>query len=138
MAEGTATVPSSSIDGEYDLAELLSPWRLISPRITEIVHRRRASRTWWVDSEEGRFVAKLTFDRRCFVEPGLMVAAEVAKAGIATGPPVPTERGELCVEVDRALGAPWTLALLTPVPGEPLSSSAPGALGESGETRSCR
>ena len=127
MAEGTATVPSSSIDGEYDLAELLSPWRLISPRITEIVHRRRASRTWWVDSEEGRFVAKLTFDRRCFVEPGLMVAAEVAKAGIATGPPVPTERGELCVEVDRATGAPWTLALLTRVPGEPLSSSAPGA-----------
>ena len=127
VGQDTATVPSSSIDDGHDLADLLSPWRLTSPHVTEMVHRRRASRTWWVHSEEGRFVAKLTFDRRCFVEPGLMVAAEVARAGIATGPPVPTARDELCVEVDRAAGAPWTLALLTPVPGEPLSSSAPRA-----------
>ena len=120
-------MPSSSIHDDPDLADLLSPWRLISPHFTEIVHRRRASRAWWVESEQGRFVAKLTFDRRAFVEPGLRVAAEVAKFGIATGPPVPTERGEVCVEVDRAAGAPWTLALLTPVFGEPLSPSGPRA-----------
>lgn len=120
-------MPSSSIDDELDLADLLSPWRLISPSFTEIVHRRRASRTWWVDSEQGRFVAKLTFDRRRFVEPGLRVAAEVARAGIATGAPVSTDRGELCVEVYRVTGAPWTLALLTPVLGEPLSPSTVGA-----------
>ncbi len=118
---------SSSIDDEENLTDLLSPWGLISPGVTEIVHRRRASRTWWVDSDKGRFVAKLTFDRRCFVEPGLQVAAEVAKSGIATGPPVPTERGELCLEVDRGTDRPWTLALLTPVLGEPLSQSALGA-----------
>ena len=123
----TAPVRSSSIDDEHDLAVLLSPWGLNSPSFTEILHRRRASRTWWVDSDEGRFVAKLTFDRRPFVEPGLHVAAEVATAGISTGPPVPTERGELCVEVDRGTDRPWTLALLTPVLGEPLSRSAPGA-----------
>ncbi len=129
----TAPVRSSSIDDEHDLADLLSPWDLTSPSFSEIVHRRRASRTWWVESDEGRFVAKLTFDRRCFVEPGLKVAAEVARSGIATGPPVPTARGELCVEVDRAIGRPWTLALLAPVLGEPLSPSAPGAEAMAGD-----
>lgn len=127
LAKDTATVRSSRIDDGHDLAELLLPWNLTSPSFIEIVHRRRASRTWWVDADKGRFVAKLTFDRRCFVEPGLKVAAEVAKGGIATGPPVPTERGELWVEVDRGTSRPWTLALLTPVLGEPLSPSAPGA-----------
>ena len=120
-------MPSSSIDDELDLPDLLSPWRLIAPHVAEIVHRRRASRTWWVESDQGRFVAKLAFDRRPFVEPGLRVAAEVARMGIATGPPVPTDKGEVCVQVDGAAGAPWTLALLTPVAGEPLSPSWPRA-----------
>lgn len=110
-----------------DLGTLLRPWRLARPAFTEIAHRGRASRTWWVDSERGRFVAKLTFDRRCFVEPGLRVAAAVAETGIATGCPVPTEDGDLCLEVDRGSERPWTIALLEAALGVPLTPSVFGA-----------
>lgn len=106
-----------------DLAELVSPWRLTSPAFIEIDHRRRASRAWWVESLEGRFVTKLSFDRPSFVEPGLRVAAAIAGAGVATGPPVRTKGGDVCVEVARSSGGPWTLALLAAVPGEPLVPS---------------
>lgn len=78
-----------------DLAALLRPWVLGAAAFTEIAHRGRASRTWWVDSERGQHVAKLAFDRRQFVEPGLRVAAAVAEAGIPTGAPVPTADGDL-------------------------------------------
>ena len=107
-----------------DLETLLGPWRLATPAFTEIAHHNRASRTWWVDSERGRQVAKLAFDRRCFVEPGLRVAAAVTEVGIATGRPVPTEEGDLCLEVDRGAERPWTIALLEAAPGDPLSPSA--------------
>ena len=110
-----------------DVAALLGPWRLATAAFTEIAHRGRASRTWWVDSDRGRHVAKLAFDRPRFIEPGLRVAAVVAELGIATGAPVPTEDGKVCIEVDRGPQRPWTIALLEAAPAAPLSPSAPGA-----------
>ncbi len=115
------------MDGALDLTELASPWRLTSPTFTEIEHPGRGSRTWWVACPEGRFVAKLSFDRRCFVEPGLRVAAAVAASGVFTGAPVLTTDGEVCVDVDRIGAPPWTLALLTAVPGHPLTATMPGS-----------
>ncbi len=55
----------------------------------------------------------------------------MADAGIASGPPVSTEARQRCVESDRSPARAWTLALLTPVPGDPLSplSQDAGRLG---------
>lgn len=55
------------------------------------------------------------------------MAAEVAGAGIPTGPPVLTTDGEVCVDVDLMEARPWTLALLAAVPGDPLTPAMPGA-----------
>jgi Ser/Thr protein kinase RdoA (MazF antagonist) len=119
-------VGSSIVPDGVNVEELLLPWQLTAPDFAEIEHRRRASRTWWVESLEGRFVAKLTFDGRRFVEPGLRVAAAVALAGVPTGPPVITHDGDVCVEVNGP-SRPWTVALLRAVGGKPLVPTEIGA-----------
>ena len=113
------------VDG-VNVEELLLPWQLTTPDFAEIEHRRRASRTWCVESLEGRFVAKLTFDGRPFVEPGLRVAAAVALSGVPTGAPVLTHDGDVCVEV-KGRSRPWTVALLRAVGGKPLVPTEVGA-----------
>ncbi len=112
------------------LRVLLRPWGCDqSWRLAPTPQQGASSRTWTVRiAGTPRYVAKLIFDGRPYTEPGLRVAAELARRGVRTGPPVPTTAGELCRELLPA-GADRrsTLALLRFEPGDPLNSDAPDA-----------
>lgn len=99
-----------------DLIRLLAPWDIEVVDFAEVGHSPRASRAWWVSSRGHEYVAKLTFDRRPFVEPGLAVAEIASTRGLITGRPIRTTAGELCepVAVDEH---DWTIALLERVSG---------------------
>jgi len=75
------------------------------------------SRTWFVDLEGHRWVAKAvaSADGTQFAG-GLGIATRLEQAGITTGAPVPAADGRLAVDT----GNGW-LALLTWVPGQPLA-----------------
>ena len=102
-----------------DVEQMLEPWGLDVVEVAEVGHTPRASLAWWVSAPTGSYVAKLTFDRRPFVEPGLAIAELVAMRGVVTGRPVRTARGDLCstAAVD---GNDWTMALLARVRGAAL------------------
>lgn len=92
---------------ERRLLRLLSPWELRQPRIlAELGHPGDRSRTWRVGTGDGDFVAKLVFDHRAAVEPGLRIAALLDRAGTATGAPLPTRSGALTGRAFRPRGAP--------------------------------
>ncbi|MEV0374730.1 phosphotransferase [Streptomyces sp. NPDC050636] len=110
-----------SSDSDQRLLPLLGPWKLPDPRLTaELTGLGDRSRVWKVESSDGSYVAKLTFDDPEFVEPGLRIAVVLDQAGIPTGAPIPTADGKLCCPVDRPQDYPWTLALHTFIPGSPL------------------
>ena len=110
---------------EWDLhAELTRTWGLTVQRAQELQHAGNGSRAWHVESAEGRFVAKLAFDRPSFVEPGLKVSSALAAEGLRTGAPRSTPDGRLAVGVPQPHGKEWTLALLAHVPGSRLQPSA--------------
>ncbi|MFC9234950.1 phosphotransferase enzyme family protein [Streptomyces decoyicus] len=123
-----------SPDWNQRLLSLLAPWNLSTPRLAaELTDLGDRSRVWRVESNNGPYVAKLTFDDPAFVEPGLRIAALLDRAGIPTGAPIPTVDGKLCRPVDRLKDYPWTLALHTFIPGAPLdltSDTAPEQAGD--------
>ena len=91
-------------------------WDTADVRIT--VHNGgMGSSTWFVDRDNVRWVAKAVSPEagRQFAG-GLRLAQRLEQAGIPAGAPVPARTGALAVRV----GNDW-LALLTWVPGEPLT-----------------
>jgi homoserine kinase type II len=75
------------------------------------------SRTWFVDLDHRRWVAKAVAPRDgSQFAGGLAIATRLEQAGIPAGAPVPATDGRLAVDV----GSAW-LALLTWVPGRPLA-----------------
>ncbi|NLU70517.1 phosphotransferase [Streptomyces sp. HNM0574] len=119
---------------EDRLPELLGPWQLTRPRVAaELTVLGDRSRVWRVETGDGPYVAKLTFDEPAYVAPGLRIASVLDRAGVPTGAPVPAPDGSLYRPVVRHRGRPWTLALHTFVPGAPLEPSDGAAAGEAGE-----
>ena len=92
-------------------------WGLPDVRVT--VHNGGMnSHTWWVDRAGQRWVAKaVPATQRDGFTAGLRVAARLHAAGVASGAPVATRRGELTADLG---GRP--VALLEFVPGEGLSA----------------
>lgn len=91
-------------------------WGLEGVRVS--VHNGgMGSQTWFVDLDDRRLVAKavVSADGRQFTG-GMAVAGRLEQAGIPAGAPVPAVGGQLTVNIGDA----W-LALLTWVPGEPLT-----------------
>jgi Ser/Thr protein kinase RdoA (MazF antagonist) len=87
----------------------------------------RASRTW----QAGGHVVKLARDEPAHFGAGLLASERVERAGVATGAPVRTRAGELCVPL--MLGRePWVLAVLRRADGSHLSmhAVAPAVMGE--------
>jgi Ser/Thr protein kinase RdoA (MazF antagonist) len=68
---------------------------------------RAASRTWQV----GGYVVKLARDEASHFAAGLRASEAVEQAGVATGVPVRTHAGELCVPLAPGR-PPWVLAVL--------------------------
>jgi Ser/Thr protein kinase RdoA (MazF antagonist) len=85
------------------------------------------SRTWQVNG----YVVKLARDEIVHFTAGLRASAAVERAGIATGAPVPTRGGDLCVPLAPGR-PPQVLAVLRKVDGNHLSihAVAPAVLGE--------
>jgi Ser/Thr protein kinase RdoA (MazF antagonist) len=96
-------------------------WNLADVRLA--VHNGgMGSATWFVDHEAGRWVAKAVApDAGRQLTGGLGLARRLERAGICAGAPVPAAGGQLAVNV----GEGW-LALLTWVPGHPLTGQDPG------------
>lgn len=110
-----------------EIAGLLRAWRLSEPlSISPAEVQGDTSSAWSVTAGDRRFIAKLIHDRRRYAEPGLRVASAVDEGGVATGAPLLTADGELCIEVHIDEKS-HTLALLQFVPGQPLDASAPQA-----------
>ena len=86
-----------------------------------------ASRTWQADGH----VVKLARDEPSHFTAGLYASEAVERAGIATGAPVRTRAGELCVAVPIGRES-WVLAVLHRVDGTHLSMHAvpPAVMGE--------
>jgi Ser/Thr protein kinase RdoA (MazF antagonist) len=86
-----------------------------------------ASRTW----QAGGHVVKLARDEPAHFTAGLRASEAVERSGIATGAPVRTSAGELCVPLAPGR-PPQVLAVLRRVDGSPLSvhAVAPAVLGE--------
>ena len=117
-----------------EVLHLLESWELgMITGCTVLAHPGVASDTWNVHTVSGgRYVAKLIFDRRQFVEPGLRVAAALDAAGVTTGCPVKTIDGQLALEVDDG-SRRATLAVLRHFPGAPLdlaTHDAPAVAGD--------
>ncbi|HET9898690.1 MAG TPA: phosphotransferase [Streptosporangiaceae bacterium] len=91
-------------------------WKLANVQIS--VHNGgMGSKTWIVHRGPGRWVAKAVADHAgSQFKGGLMIANWLDEAGIPAGAAVPAGDGQLTVRA----GESW-LALLTWVPGEPLS-----------------
>ncbi|MFD0361987.1 phosphotransferase [Nocardia sp. GCM10030253] len=112
------------------LPRLLGAWPFSGVRVVdELTDLGDRARVWRVRTNSGDYVAKLTFDGRGYVEPGLRIASVVDRAGISTGAPVTTVDGALCVKVYRWRGS-WTLAVLELVEGTPFDWSEPELCGE--------
>jgi homoserine kinase type II len=97
-------------------AALTESWGIRGARV-EPHHGGMNSATWFIDADATRWVAKAVapHDGRKFAA-GLAVAAQLDKAGIASGSPLPALDGSLAVAIG---GVP--LALLARVSGEPLT-----------------
>lgn len=116
------------------LAALLVPWAMRSVRVgVELSVHRDRSRVWLIHDGALEVAAKVTFDGPVYVEPGLRIAIAVDDAGIPTGRPVRTQAGDLCSPIPRSVGRPWTIALLSWVPGSPIDPSEPGAPNAAGD-----
>ncbi|ASR34481.1 hypothetical protein BAY61_05180 [Prauserella marina] len=110
------------------LPRLLRAWSFPSVRVeSELTDLGDRARVWRIHAGGRNHVAKLTFDAREFVEPGLLIAAALDRAGIRTGAPVPTGDGALSVSVRRGS---WTLAVLEFVDGAPFDWAAPESGGD--------
>lgn len=83
-----------------------------------------AGQAFWVDTPTGRWLVKVAFDKPAFVLPGLAIAEKVGRHGVPTGPPLRTKEGELGQPIEGSAGT-WTVAVLTPEPGEPIDLTAP-------------
>jgi Ser/Thr protein kinase RdoA (MazF antagonist) len=88
---------------------------------------RAASRTW----QAGGHVVKLARDEPAHFTAGLRASEAAGQAGIATGAPVRTRAGELCLALPPGRES-WVLAVLHRVDGSHLSmhAVAPAVLGE--------
>jgi Ser/Thr protein kinase RdoA (MazF antagonist) len=87
----------------------------------------RASRIW----QAGGHVVKLARDEPSHFSAGLLASERVERAGVATGAPVRTGAGELCVPLMLGRES-WALAVLRRVAGSHLSmhTVAPAVMGE--------
>lgn len=99
---------------------LADSWGLARTTV-EVHNGGMNSATWFVSDGSERWVAKAVapVSRRSFTA-GLAVAAALEDAGIPAGAPVAARHGDFVVDAD---GIP--LALLTWVPGDPLSAAKP-------------
>jgi Ser/Thr protein kinase RdoA (MazF antagonist) len=87
----------------------------------------KASRIW----QSGGHIVKLARDEPAHFSAGLLASERVERAGLATGAPVRTRAGELCVPL--VLGREsWVLAVVRRVDGSRLSMHeiAPAVMGE--------
>jgi len=87
---------------------------------------RPASRTWQADGH----VVKLARDEPVHFRAGLLASEAVEQAGVATGAPVRTRDGELCLPLVPGR-PPWVLAVLRRAQGSHFSMHevAPAVLG---------
>ena len=100
------------LDSTTVAARLATDWGLRSVALTTHDGGMN-SQTWFVGTEEARYVAKaVPVARRTSFEAGLAVATIVEAAGIPAGAPVPTSSGALSVVI-----ADQVLALLRFVAG---------------------
>ncbi|HEY2553315.1 MAG TPA: phosphotransferase [Streptosporangiaceae bacterium] len=106
--------------GDGDLALYLRRyWGLDGARITEL-GGGMGSRTWVVERDAGRWVAKAVAEiGSAQFAGGLQLALHLEQAGLRAGAPVPASTGGLTVA-----GPGESLALLTWVPGEPLTAGS--------------
>jgi Ser/Thr protein kinase RdoA (MazF antagonist) len=98
------------------LSYLAHYWGLRNARVT--AHDGgMGSRTWFVDLDNCRWVAKAVAPKDgSQFSGGLAIATWLERTGIPAGAPVPAADGQLAVDVGDA-----SLALLTWVPGRPLA-----------------
>ena len=99
---------------------LLTCWRLSEPLYVDRVRPGGAtSDVFDVRADDGRrLAAKLTYDLRTVVEPGLRAAEHVEqRTGVRTGRPVRAIDGSVTVDTDSVAGLQHPLALMEWVDG---------------------
>jgi homoserine kinase type II len=88
------------------------------------------SRTWWVEHDDTRSIAKwVPADHAGHLLAGIGAARLAGAGGLATGPARPRPGGAPALELDGGL-----LAVLELVPGEELTGEAPADAGRIGAT----
>ena len=106
------------------LPALLAPWDLGAVVVQRIPPGATAD-VFLVESDRGRFVAKLAYDERSYFEAGLAASERVAAAvDLPVATPRRTSAGERVVMVEWPQGHEHPLALLEYVDGEPLDPDA--------------
>jgi Ser/Thr protein kinase RdoA (MazF antagonist) len=124
-ANGSAAQGSPCQHESAVRAALRERWALHSE--LRPMQARAASRTW----QAGDHVVKLARDEPAHFTAGLRASEAAGQAGIATGAPVCTRAGELCVALPPGRES-WVLAVVHRVDGNHLSmhAVAPAVLGE--------
>jgi homoserine kinase type II len=112
------------------LASCLSRWWGLTGVQVSVHNGGMGSETWFVDCEARRWVAKAVVPGDAApLAGGLAIAQRLEQAGIPAGAPVPASDGQLLLDV----GGAW-LALLTWVPGQPLTGLDDAEQGHIGRT----
>ena len=107
------------LDSTIVAARLAADWGLRSVTLTTHDGGMN-SQTWFVATEDARYVAKaVPAARRASFDAGLAAATIVERAGIPAGAPVPTLAGAISVEVEARV-----LALLRFVAGSALEGDS--------------
>lgn len=109
------------------LISALTAWSLPQPLTLTRIAGGFTGDVWYVDTNQGRLVAKFAYDAREVFEAGLQAAEIVERAGIASGAPLRTVAGERTIMLEGPPTLFHPLALLHFVPGEPLDVKQPGS-----------
>ncbi|GLV53214.1 hypothetical protein KDH_00690 [Dictyobacter sp. S3.2.2.5] len=109
------------------LVSALTAWSLPQPWTLTRIRGGFTGDVWYVDTNQGRLVAKFAYESREAFEAGLQAAEIVERAGIASGAPLRTIAGEQTIMLEGPPTLFHPLALLHFVPGEPLDVKQPGS-----------
>ncbi|WP_201374615.1 phosphotransferase enzyme family protein [Ktedonobacter robiniae] len=109
------------------LVSALTAWSL--PQLLTLTRIRGGftGDVWYVDTSQGRLVAKFAYEAQEAFEAGLQAAEIVECAGIASGAPLRTVAGERTVMLEGPPTLFHPLALLHFVPGESLDVEQPAS-----------